>query len=419
MEKVSNQEALIKNQTVSRKTNLLQFNYIVGNDNGNSEHDIIINGHKICQPNVLSKVSDLPLLDDLRPDSVAHDIENRLIATVDSPSAQPGIYYIGNYALKSGETIRNIEVGVDNKKYDSEIVIINTIGQISGYAAKQAYEKIKSPDIESADIKVKVDMTTALPISQYSKHNGELFAKKFMNGKHMVTVQLATLRVHVEVIFDFVRVIPEGVTAVHFFRNIRSENLDIFKEFEAKYNCKITDGSYFKNKKILHVAIGDGTTDYPITNDVLFDPSFIQGSDNGIAHAIDKALPKFKKKYRFRTYSRQKYSEVLRDENHKYHDVAKDFVNEYINEECTQILLNVKEEIEKANNEIDIIAVYGGGSIPMKSQLEPKLNTICDLIDCELLYVPTKYAIIIESIGMYEFTKGPIFKALKERYKKE
>ena len=31
-----------------------ELNLKVGNDTGNSEHDIIINGYQICQPNVIS-----------------------------------------------------------------------------------------------------------------------------------------------------------------------------------------------------------------------------------------------------------------------------------------------------------------------------------------------------------------------------
>ena len=106
----------------------------VGNDNGNSEHDLLINGVLIAQPNVFAKVRKLPNLDEVNKDYVIKNIQDNLIVTCEDPS---GIYYIGNYALKSGQKIRNIEVGIDNNKIESDIVIVNTLSQIAGFGIKE------------------------------------------------------------------------------------------------------------------------------------------------------------------------------------------------------------------------------------------------------------------------------------------
>lgn len=383
------------------------INLQVGNDNGNSEHDIIINGEQICQPNVCSKVRKLPLLDEVKPEYVANNIEDNLIVTIDSPECEPGIYFAGNYALKSGERIRNIEVGADNSKYTSDVVIVNTLAQIAGYGVREAF---KADQELKSDIKIKVDMTTALPISQYKKSTAELFSKRF-EGKHKVTVHVGTIRANVEIEFEFVKVLPEGVTAVHALQNISGE---IFEEFNKKYQMNI-DGEYLKGKKILHIAIGEGTTEYPVTNGIEFSPNFIKGSNNGIGHAIDKSLDEFKDEIGILSYSRQKYSEVLRDKNHKYYSIAADIIDQCIDEQAEEILHYAKNEIQRANNEVDIICVYGGGSIPMREQLEKKLDSICEKADIKLLYIPEKYAVTLESKGMYEFTIGKIFKVLKAR----
>ena len=100
----------------------------VGNDNGNSEHDLIINGVAIAQPNVFAKVRKLPNLDEVNREYVLDNIHDNLIVTCEDPS---GIYYVGNYALKSGQKVRNIEVGIDNNKVDSDIVMVNTLAQIA------------------------------------------------------------------------------------------------------------------------------------------------------------------------------------------------------------------------------------------------------------------------------------------------
>ena len=113
----------------------------VGNDNGNSEHDIIINDVLISQPNVYSKVRRLPNLDEVNKQYVIENIENNLIVTCEDPS---GIYYVGNYALSSGQKIRNVEVGIDNNKIESDVILINTLAQIAGQAVKEYYLKNKS-----------------------------------------------------------------------------------------------------------------------------------------------------------------------------------------------------------------------------------------------------------------------------------
>lgn len=384
---------------------------VVGNDNGNSEHDIIINGHQICSPNVMAKVRKMPLLDEINPDFVAKNIQDNLIVTIDSPLVSPAIYYAGNYALKSGERVKSIEVGTDNNKVDSDIVMVNTLAQIAGYSVKEVYDKDK--DIKNG-ILVNVKMATALPIKQYNKSEAERFANKFMDEKHKVTVQLGTKRIDVTVNFEFVKVIPEGVTAVHAIQNISKENQDIFDSFNTKYEIKASS-SYFKNKKILHVGIGEGTTELPVTDDIIFNPNFIRGINNGIGHAIDRSLDEFKDEVGLKDYTRQKYSEIIKDESHKFYPVAQDIIEGYIDDEAEEILHAAKQEIQRSGNEVDIIMVYGGGSIPMKSKLEKKLLEICEKGEMKLFYVPEKYAVIFESMGLYQFATGKIFSTLAKR----
>ena len=44
---------------------------------------------------------------------------------------------------------------------------------------------------------------------------------------------------------------------------------EIFEEFNKLYTQNIS-GDYFNNKRVLHVVIGEGTTEYPITQDIEF-----------------------------------------------------------------------------------------------------------------------------------------------------
>ncbi|GIQ62035.1 hypothetical protein PACILC2_06030 [Paenibacillus cisolokensis] len=120
-----------------------KYHFLVGNDNGNSEHDLIIDGKLIQQPNVNCRVDQLPWSDEQSPESFIKNLQDQLIVTIDSPSARPGMYYVGKFALESGEIIDNLHVGID-QKCDAELPVVNTLAQIAAVAVQRAYEEEKA-----------------------------------------------------------------------------------------------------------------------------------------------------------------------------------------------------------------------------------------------------------------------------------
>lgn len=398
----------MENQTQKKGKSL---HLVVGNDNGNSEHDIVIEGKLIQQPNVYSKINRLPNLDEVNPLAYANDVHNHLIVTIDSPKVNngtPTTYFVGTYAINSGQRVFNIEIGVDNNKMISDIPVINTLAQIAGYAASQEYIK----DASKEEIEVTVDMTTALPVNQYSKNNSNSMSEKFI-GKHIVTVHFGSKKIRCNIEFLYVKTIPEAVPTVFYLKN-NNKNNDLLDDYKKEYG-----NSDFKNKKILHVAIGEGTTEYPLTEDENFNPSFLTGTYNGVGLAVEAILEEFKTDYRLPMYTRQDYSNALKDTTDKYHRQAVDSIQEQLEYQAEEIYRNVKKEVEHAKNNVDIICVYGGGSILMKPYLREKLNDFCKITNIQLLYIDKPLSVSIEAFGMYEFSKSATFKSLKENYLKK
>lgn len=397
---------------------MIKYAIKVGNDNGNSEHDIIIDNVLITQPNVFARVREIPNLDDVNIESAIKTIENNLIVTINSVSVAPSVYYIGEYARRSRERIVDIKVGAENSKLNSEVPVVNTLGQIAGYAVKKAYNE--NGEVPS-DITVDVDMTTALPVTQYSKKNANEFAEKFTRDKHMVTVNAGTKRINVTIEFSFVKVLPESVPTIFRLQKLKSDDSvtkDILGGFETKYGLSSLDGSFFKSKKVLHVAIGEGTTEYPLTEDIAFNPQFIEGSNNGVGHAIKDALTPFKNEFKLRTFTRQDFSHQLKNNDEKYHVDALDYAKPYLESEAAQILDIAKDEAEKANNNIDLIMVHGGGSILMREYLLEELYSFGESTRIKVLYIPEPHCVTLEAEGLYDFTDSPIFAKLKEKSKK-
>ncbi|MBK5242798.1 MAG: hypothetical protein JJD95_16520, partial [Clostridium sp.] len=237
------------------------------------------------------------------------------------------------------------------------------------------------------------------------------FSNKFSEKTHMVTVHIGNKDARVLVEFVFVKTIPEAVTATFALKEATKE---LFEEHNKKYNDGLSK-EFFESAKVLHLAIGEGTTEYPITNGIKFNPEFIKGTNNGVGHAIDKVLEEFKTTKGLSKFTRQDYSDVIKNKNHKFHDYALEIIEQYIEEEAEEILFHAKQEIQKANNDINVVCVYGGGSILMRKSLEKELRIFCDRAEIKLFYVPKKYAINLECEGLYNFTDSKIFSTLKNQ----
>lgn len=394
----------------------------VGADNGNSEQDIIINGTQLQQADVYGRVVGKLNLEDLDQEKFMNDLENNLvIGIVGSRYVNSGEFYVGNYTLRGRASVRNTEVGADNNKTNSEVVYLNVIGQIAAYAVKKAYKGDKTIN----DVEVTVDMTTALPITQYDKREAERFAEKFMDGEHRLTVKTPEKDYFVNIKFNFVKVIPEGVTTTFAIAGGAEE---IFKTYNKKVKENLTKNTkdslyleelntpYFakQQRRILHISIGESTTEYPITDGLAFDPNFVQGSNNGNGHAIKKALPLFNNEFRC-NYSRQQFSDVVKNPNHKFNQDTINYLMGPLEDEAEEIYRNAVDELERANNEVDVIMIYGGGSILMREFLEPRLEEVARRIRSKILYIDKEHAVTLESKGLYNFTNSAIFKALKEK----
>lgn len=377
---------------------MLQF--YVANDNGNSEQDMFINDTFLASPNVLARVMRLPNLDEVSPDEVLRHIHENLIVSIDGAT-----YYIGSYALASNRPCRSITVGVDNNKVTSDIVYINTLAHIAGEAVKVANEKGKAESV----IPVTVEMTTAIPVSYYTKTSATTFEEKFTKKEHTIHVFVGPKEYTVLLTFSFVKCIPEGVTASHAF--LARPNL-----FDPSGK---TDKERIMNERILHVAIGEGTTEFPLTTGIAFNPNFISGTHNGNGHAIARVLDLFKEDFGLMNITRQDFSRYIRDDRHKYHQEAMAYLLPALDDEAEAILRKAEQVILAANNEVDVVAVYGGGSILMKDALKSRLDAFCKRARIRLLYIEDpKEAVALEAEGLNAFLHSPLFEALKERAQK-
>lgn len=384
----------------------------VANDNGNSEHNMVIRldgkgkegEYTVKQPNVNVEINrmDLKGFENENTASLIENIFENILVEISSPECN-GIYLIGQRALDSGEMLSELEVGFDNKS-DVVLPLINTLGNLAAYALTKSM--VGSKEIPQ-EIHVGVDMTTALPIKEYYSVPGsqEKMETKFKNGIHYVTLILGKTRVMVKIEFMRVLILPEASSVI--FGLLEDEeggprSGKIFAAYAKKYGKEEVTGDEFDGKKILHVDIGGGTVDLPLTVDNGPHSSYISGYNTiGASHAIKDALLEIQDELGLPNLQVQNITKFVKeDKESRQRNTSVKYVNKHVAGQAKQILQKVKEELRRAKMEVDVILVYGGGSILMKKWLVDELEVIANKAEAKLLYIPEEFAVLMNVMGL-------------------
>lgn len=366
-----------------------------GNDFGNSSIKLAVGDTIISQPSVFCKVASLDNLEELNSEHVLSSLYDKLVCTIESKALGniPSTYYVGNYALTSGNYLTNIGVGGLNDKASSDVPVVCSLAFMAAYAVKE------TPDTCADEIDLDVDMATAVPVSQYSKKIAKEYANRFM-GSHKVIVYLGSRKVTVNVNISYAYVLPEGIPSMYYLT--------------GKHSIPELKGCDFKSSKVQHVSIGEGTTEYPQTYDgVRFDPRFNFGDNSGVGKAAENVLDKFIAKINLEKYSRQQLMNVVRNPQHKFHDIAMPLFDMALEEQAQVILKNIRKQLEKCDFEVDYVLIYGGGSVLMRRFLESSLTSYAEQRGIKVIFVPEEYAITLEANGLNSFVHSKIYSTLK------
>ncbi|GLO68284.1 MULTISPECIES: ParM/StbA family protein [Oceanobacillus] len=381
--------------------------FIVANDNGNSEHKLAVNGQTYHQPNVYALYNNRPSEDLKTLDIVMDELLDNIVVTIDSKaiSSNARTYVIGSRALEiaSGNALQNMNIK-RSKKHEEILPIVNTLGYLSALATKRQFESNGTLK-EGETIELNVTMTTALPATAHDENTSNQFREKFTEHYHEVKVHYNNSHATVKIKFDEVKVLVEGVPAL--FNIIEDGNGgyrddDIFDEFKKEYKKNKIDGSYFSDKRLLHVDIGDGTTELTFTKGYKNDKGKSFGEDFGLGIALEDALSTFKKEmeaYDLKV-KRQDLSAYLRNRNSDFYDLAVACIQEPLEQLAERLFNSISDRASELKLGFDVIVIYGGASIILKETLQPLLIEKYSPIKKEILWIPEKYATDMNMEGM-------------------
>ncbi|MYL43981.1 ParM/StbA family protein [Virgibacillus salexigens] len=378
----------------------------VASDIGNSETKMIFGENDLFrQPSVIKRLFNKPDITETDIERIVNNLLDELVANVSSNAIKrDGLYLIGKRANITADKVENINIKLGNK-HKHDIPIITTLSMISARAIQLSYKENKHIP---TNITLNVSMTSAIPASEYNTKKANLLQDRFLNDEHVVIVYVGEKAVTVKLTFERVKVLQEGVPALY---ALMESDKDILKYYNKQYKKESTPKD-FKNQKILHADIGDGTTEYIYTVGLNPVNDACSGERRGVGHATEEATKLLKDEVGGNlNINRQQFISILRDSTHKLHELADRFMQEARYLQSQLILEDIQEKyMANTAGNVDIIAVYGGGSIQFKDDLYEELVAFANEVHCEVLWIPMQYAVDMNVKGMQVLNNKVLFK---------
>lgn len=377
---------------------------VVANDIGNSETKMIVNDTLIKQPSVVKRLLSKPNVMETNVEkNIANLLDELIVHVTSNAIKRSGLYFIGKRANMTADKVENMNIKLGNKsKHD--IPVLMTLSMLAARSVQLAYQENQELP---PSISVDVSMTTAIPASEYSADQARYLEGRFTSNDHVVIVYVGETPVTVTLHFQTVKVTQEGIPALYAL--LESEN-EILKNYNKHYKKQAVPKD-FANKRILHVDIGDGTTEYIYTVGMNPVTDVCSGEKRGVGHATEEATQLLKEEVGgFLNLNRQQFMDIFRDPSHHLHDLAVRFMQEARYSQAQRILEDIQEKYSDIAGNVDVIAVYGGGSIQFKEELYEELLDFANTVHCEVLWIPEKYAVDMNVNGLHVINEKILFK---------
>ena len=389
----------------------------VANDLGYGSVKANIDGEDIKFPSVIAseRPQDIqaPTEFDTKEEQNAYmkDFLNNMDVSVSSNSVKiSGRFLVGNAAVDSGLPIRSFDVNDYTGKSKTDLAIILTLSMIAGKKVQEAYAA--GQDLKEA-LKVKVNMATALPVSEGKVNNAkETYKDRYIGSTHTVTFHNFKDPITVTIEFNKVFIALEGETAQVLISSdyeglTKTIKEDFGKNYpELKDEIKATD--LIKSRNVLGIDIGEGTTDVvAIINgkaNSAASASLPQGYGNVLQDAVrvlqDQQM-NFEERSQLQNFLSEKVSPLRRARQEK----ARQVVYSQIEPLADKIIDTVSQTMRIAKD-TELVYVYGGGSIPMmnesnlREELNEKLKSFSGGYDVPVVWINKKYAQYLNELGL-------------------
>lgn len=337
---------------------------------------------------------------------------NHMDVTISSSAVKTqGRFLVGNAAIKSSLPLKAFDVNDFTGKSDNDLAIILTLSMI---AAQRISLAVKNGEDLSDQLSTEINMTTALPVSE-GKKNGIInnYVNKYIGSKHTVVFHNFKDPITVSLSFKNVYVALEGEVAQLYLKNsdIKLQGL-IKQDFSKNYpelanDIKVSD--LVKIDNLLGIDIGEGTTDLVVIKEghanAVASTSLPTGYGNALQDAIDVLQTEnmnFEARSQLQDYLAQEVSLLAKRMQTKVRQI----VFEQLEPFADKIVTAASKTMRKAGANVEILYVYGGGSIPMLEQtalrqkLSQKMKDFSGGIDVPVIWINKSYAQNLNEKGL-------------------
>ncbi|NGY88430.1 hypothetical protein F6Y05_36155 [Bacillus megaterium] len=135
--------------------------------------------------------------------------------------------------------------------------------------------------------------------------------------------------------------------------------------------------------------------------------------------AAENILDEYASRIFVSSVQRQDVSKVLKQKTHKYHSVAMELIQVELEKQAQEIMRKARQQLDTVQNNIDVIVVYGGGSILLKPHLYDLLKELCEQRQIQLFYVPEAYASTLYVEGLHNTLVNDVYDDIKAAVKEE
>lgn len=364
-------------------------------DVGNSSAKVIFMSHsRITRTihTIISKIMSLPeYVDDKPLEQLVKGLHEDLIIEISSPSiAQEGIYAIGSKAFTVKDGVKSTFDIDTTSKQAHDISIILPTAIIATNAIQEYYEINKELP---AELKLKVDYRTALPLKNFSQKHVDVLKSRLREAEHTVNVRVRDKFIPVVVEYTDAKIVQEGLPTIY--------ALVLIPMLLEKHTVSADD---ILKKNVLSLDIGEGTTEGNYLTHGKIDSDLSEGDVRGVGHAAVRAKKKYIEKLNsiglYMELTRQEFINIVRDPSHSRYALAKEILEEANKDESFRIFDFLKQRFNTLKGNVDILVVSGGGATVFRTHLEPLIQDFCTTAGVTLIWIDAEHADMMNCLGL-------------------
>jgi len=345
-----------------------------------------------------------------------NDIYNNMEVSFDSPLvADKDIHmYVGKRAIRSGKSLQEFNLKESRRsKSEKELSAILTLSILAGKALSDYFEKNGKLPGKDEVLNVDAKLAVSLPIAEY-KLNRQIVARNYTAKSHLVRIHNFENIIRVDIHVKDVQVAPEGASAQFAIASKGEKFMMALIANMEKNGVKVPDDITAQDIMaaggIIGVDIGEGTVNFPIYQDLKFNPDTSSTFNKGYGNVMDEALSRLSQMGR-PFDSRKKLVDWLIEAKNKplmraKYNEAMNVVNAEINIFTDELQRQFASVLERNGAFAEVVYVYGGGATPVQESLYPKLiksiqRTFGEDAFMPVLYLDSSYSRCLNRDGLY------------------